>query len=215
MKRARLLVPFLASAVVLLAAGCGTSPTAPPPTTTAQAPSLPVLLVSADGTAGFMQADSVVAVAEVADPSLALQVSKEVDGSKGGWLQCGRFLLTVPPGAFDSVATITMSMRDSTAMVVDLGIAPASRNKFNLPVVLACNTTGLAVPADSVSLYWYNPAAVTWVGMTSTKTLVPATDCVQQLAASGESCPDLSSVTDGVTTQLQHFSTYSAGKAGW
>lgn len=201
-------------AIALLVVGCGTSPTAPSPAKPS-APSLPVLVVSATGSAGFVQADSVVAMAEVSDSSRALQVSKEVDGSKGGWLQCGRFLLTIPAGAFDSVATVTMSMGDSSAMVVDLGIAPASRNKFSQPVVLACNTTGLPVPADSVAIYWYNPGAGTWVGMVSDTTLTATTNCVQQLSASGESCPDLSSVTSGVTTSLAHFSRYSAGKAGW
>lgn len=202
---------LVAVAGALLLAGCETSPIAPPASPAAT--SLPVLVVGADGASNFVQADAVLATE--AGTSRALSATKEVDGALGGWLQCGRFILAIPPGAFDSVGTVTISMPDSTAMVVDLEIEPASRNQFALPVVLACNTTGCRVDSDSVALYWYDPDNGAWVGMASEKSLSPATDCMQSLTITGEGAPDLSYSADGLATRLYHFSRYCAGKAGW
>jgi len=197
-----------AAACALLVAGCGNDSRSP---FRPAAPSLPVLVVGEDGNAGFVQASWL----SDAGTSRALRVSKEVYGAKGGWVRCGRFLLTIPPGAFDSVATVTMSMPDTTAMVVDLEISPESRNQFAVPVVLACNTTRADVDPESVAIYWYDAAASKWVGMESDKNLVHATDCIDVLAESGEEVLDLSKETDGLTALLSHFSKYSAGKAGW
>ena len=202
-----------AAAALAVTFGCGEAPTSPANVSNSEGP--PVLAVSTSGAASYLQADSL--LVEEADPVLvsrALRVTKQIDGKDGGWLQCGRYLLAVAPGAFDSVGTITMSMRDSTAMVVDLEITPARLNNFHASVVLAANTTGVDVAADSLAIYWYDPLGTKWVDMTGQKTLVPLQDCLLSSTSGTDSGPDVSS-SSGLTTQLFHFSTYSTGKAGW
>src|SRR5688572_2716176 len=130
------------AAVALLLAGCGTDPFAPVPLNSGP----PVLVVGDDGTVTYRQASSL----EPEDDDdqgdeRSLTVEKEIDGVKGGWLECGRFLLAIPSGAFDSTGTVTMSMPDSTAMVVELEIAPKRLNQFRVPVLLSLKTTGADV----------------------------------------------------------------------
>jgi hypothetical protein len=198
---------FLAAAAAALTVGCGVEPTAP---VISAGP--PVLVVGDDGTASYRVADTP-GLPDL-DPvagDRALVRSVTVEGRAGGWLQCGRFLLAVPAGAFDGTGTITMTMRDSTAMLVDLAIAPEELNHFAVPVLLSLKTTGVDVPADSLALYWFNSGESKWVDMPTEKTLTSATDCMQQL---GGSVP-ISASDSGVSTALAHFSKYSAGKAGW
>src|SRR6185295_14224760 len=105
-----------------------------------------------------------------------LTVSKEVT-REGGWLQCGRFLLVVPDSSLDSTATITMTMRDSTAMVCDLDIQPARLNRFRKDVLLSVNTTGTSTDAELLSIYWYNPTGRSWVDMNCEKDLATTKMC--------------------------------------
>ena len=114
-----------------------------------------------------------------------------VNGSRGASLQCGRFSLSVPAGAFSGTGTVTMTLTDNTLAVVDLEISPASLNQFGRPVRLTYNTSGLSPAGGRYTIYWYNPATGTWV--------------------------DLNAKTDRTTASvsLQHFSKYRAGKAGW
>jgi len=201
---------FLGAAAVALTLGCGAAPTAP-----VMDAGPPVLMVGDDGSATYRQAE-VLSLPDL-DPnagSRALTTSGTVDGSAGGWLQCGRFLLAVPAGAFVGKGTITMSMRDSTAMVVDLAIAPEELNRFAVPVLLSLKTTGVDVPADSLALYWFNSLESKWVDMPTEKSLTSTTDCMLQVIGGSGTVP-LSSSDSGVSTALAHFSRYSAGKAGW
>jgi len=199
------------AAVALLLAGCGTDPFAPVPLNSGP----PVLVVGDDGTVTYRQASSL----EPEDDDdqgdeRSLTVEKEIDGVKGGWLECGRFLLAIPSGAFDSTGTVTMSMPDSTAMVVELEIAPKRLNQFRVPVLLSLKTTGADVQPDSLAIYWYDPLDRGWVGMATERDLSSTKDCLLNLSSGSGSGP-VDSNDSGVATHLTHFSRYSAGKAGW
>jgi len=186
--------------------GCTDSLLAPPPGDGpgGTAPTGPeLLLVEPDGSTQWTRSP----VAE--DPSplpltpRSIQVCADVDGSVGARLQCGRFVLAVPPGAFDGTAKICMSMSDSTVMVVDLDIDPLTLNDFKEPVMLCLITEDADVDEKDVTIYWYDPALDGWTAMV----------CDRDLS----NYPQVTggSYTKGVLTSLDHFSRYSGGKAGW
>jgi len=129
------------------------------------------------------------------DPVVAstTSASAEIDGSMGGVVRSGRWTVTVPPGAFSGVGTITVSVADRNALVCDLDIKPGSLNKFALPVALSLSTQGLPVDPTTLTIYWYDPLTKTWVDVHGT----------------GDSGKQT------LTALLYHFSTYAAGKAGW
>jgi hypothetical protein len=212
----RLAALLLASAFSIALEGCGDVPNAPPPPETVSEP--PLLVVRSNGTTSFEQV-TVTPAGTVPDPlpgSRSLKVSKEIDGTKGGWVRCGRFFLAISAGAFDTTGTVTMAMRDSTVMVVALEISPAELNDFKAPVYLAANTTNTDVPSDSLALYWMDPTTGKWTDVTTEKIVTTATTCVSQVdPIGGDGCPDSSWASVGVTSTLQHFSVYSTGKAGW
>ena len=205
------LLAVAASAAFLF--GCGTLPITP---TVPQTQGPPVLVVADDGSAGYTGADTLEAAWEQGENlSRALTVSKVIT-PEGGWLQCGRFLLVVPDSSLDSTATITMTMRDSTAMVCDLDIQPARLNRFRKPVLLSVNTTGTATDAELLSIYWYDPLGRSWVDMNCEKDLTITKMCLDMVAVNDVTAPDLTAGTvTGLSTHLSHFSRYSAGKAGW
>jgi len=212
----RLATLALAAALSVAIEGCGDAPTAPETPAAVAGP--PLLVVSADGATSFERLTVAAATDTVVETgSRALKVSKEIDGLKGGWVRCGRYFLAISAGAFDSVGTVTMSMPDSTLMLVDLEIAPAHLNGFKAPVYLAANTTDTDVPSDSLAIYWMDPVRGSWTDVTTAKTVTTATDCVTQVdgGLSGGDTPDANWATLGVTSTLQHFSRYSTGKAGW
>ena len=195
--------------------GCGDVPTAPK---APEAPAGPPLLVVEDGgTTTFEQVPTATADTLPVVESRAIKYTKEIDGTKGGWVRCGRFFLVVAAGAFDSIGTVTMSMPDSTLMVVDCTITPARLNHFYAPVYLAVNTTNTDAVSDSLSIYWMDPGTRSWTDVTTAKTVTTATDCVTTLEGYvyGYGCPDASWASSGVSSTLQHFSRYSTGKAGW
>jgi hypothetical protein len=204
--------------LALAAVGCGTSPTsplAPGNGTVAPPPSGPELLkLNADGTVSFVTMPRALQSGtlldpfndQVFDPTRALTASARIDGLLGGRIVCGRYVATVPPGAFIGVGVITMSLPDSTLMVCDLQISPAELNAFLVPVDLALHTTGTDADTDSLDVYWWNPENETWTSMGCQKSLL---DRVLQ--------PELlsSDPVEGVQLELNHFSRYAAGKAGW
>lgn len=206
---------LLAAALSLSLQGCGDAPTAPETSTVVSGP--PLLVVGADGATSYERLTVATATDPVSGGSRSLKVSKEVVGSLGGWVRCGRFFLAFAPGAFDSVGTVTMSMPDSTLMLVNLEIAPARLNGFHAPVYLAANVTDTDAPSDSLAIYWMDPKSGSWTDVTTTRTVTSATDCVTEVdgGLSGGGSPDSNWATVGVTSTLQHFSTYSTGKAGW
>ena len=158
----------------------------------------PVVSFGTDGTVGYIEAPVGDAVNASVNPVVALQTSlrstKNVDGSRGGVVRAGRYSVAIPPGAFSGSATVTLSMPDSNVMLCDLSITPSSANRFKYPAQLTADFSSSGITdASTLTTYWYDPARLTWVNL-STKSRVSGF---------------------AVTTALDHFSTYVAAKAGW
>jgi hypothetical protein len=122
--------------------------------------------------------------------------SAKLDGAVGGVVQCSRWRVIVPPGAFRGTATVTVTERDIRKRNVELSITPEEANHFLLPVKLVYKR---ATPTESIagqSIYWWNPETRAW-----------------------EPAPSqLGDLTNGtLSSGLLHFSTYAvfSGKAGW
>jgi hypothetical protein len=207
----------LATLLAVAVVGCGGSPTSPLATgggTTSPSAGPPVLKVNADGSVTFVTIPPALRSGSVYrpydgslfDPSRALTVSESVDGALGGRLVCGRFVATVPPGAFVGVGTITMSLPDSTLMLCDLEVAPAELNDFLVPVDLSLHTSGTDADLDSLEIYWWDPEASAWTSMGCQRDVLEPV--LQDEVLSLEP-------VEGVRLQVNHFSRYAAGKAGW
>ncbi|HKQ18354.1 MAG TPA: hypothetical protein VJW75_01275 [Candidatus Eisenbacteria bacterium] len=214
-------VRALAAAILLLAfvTGCGTAPLDPvPPVDTGVGNPAPptgpeVLVIHPDGSVSYTRPPADPSLASTFEPQPVpaerkLVRSAVVDGAEGGTLRCGRFVLLLPAGAYDGEGTVTMSMPDSTVMIVELEIAPADLNGFQVPIDLAITTTDVAVSPDSLQLYYYNPDVKEWQALSCDNTLEDDPRLVDDAQPMGTQ-------TKGVLTPLSHFSKYSAGKAGW
>jgi hypothetical protein len=190
--------------VGLLLSGCGTSPLGPADSsqgagTGGSLSAPPVVSFQADGTVDYVDApcDTTGGILGVLDPLLfptLAQASALIDGSLGGSVRAGRFTVKVPPGAFSGTATVTVTMPDSALMLCDLSISPASANRFKVPVQLVADLSSANLTdASTFTMYWYDPTRLLWMSLLS------------------------KSRTSGalVTTDLNHFSRYASGKAGW
>jgi hypothetical protein len=191
----------------LLLSGCSTSPLAPGGSsqtgTSGSRGAPPVVSFAPDGSADYVDApcdstgsapaDSTPGVLDLLHPN-RVSASARIDGSVGGFLRAGRFLVRVPPGAFTGAATVTVTMPDSALMLCDLSISPLSANHFKVPVELVADlsATNLA-DASTCTMYWYDPTRFVWMNL------------VGKTRTSGSL----------VLTNLDHFSKYASGKAGW
>jgi len=205
--------------LIVAAAGCGTAPTAPIEAgsgsayTPADVP--PILQVKADGSVGWVAMPVALQSgylepggdARTFDPKRALTSTAKVDGAVGGRIVCGRYVLSVPPGAFAGTGTITMSLPDSTLMLCDLDIAPASLNGFALPLDLTLHTSETAAELDSLEIYWWDPSASKWTSMGCQKSTLLERVLTKELISTD--------AAEGVRLELDHFSRYETGKAGW
>jgi hypothetical protein len=206
----------LALPLIVVAAGCGTSPLTPgAPGEVAAASGPEVLKVNADGTTSFVPMPNALYAPTplpysqelVFDPTRRLSVSTEIDGAVGGRLICGPYVLTFPAGAFDGTGTVTMTLPDSTIMLCDLDVRPAELNAFLVPVDLALHTSGTDADLDSLQVYWWDEEAAAWVDMGCQK----STSLERIFSAEvGTTEP-----ATGVRLGLDHFSRYATGKAGW
>lgn len=216
----RLVQWMLIFTMVALVAGCGDSLVSPPPTGgggtgggTGTAPQLgpQIMVVRPDGSVAWTQppmdwsVPKSGALPDGAEPKRQT-VSAQINGLLGGRMKCGRFFLSVPPLSFVGSGTITMSTVDSTVMICDVEISPASLNGFREPLHLGMNTTGLSVGCDTLTMYWYNPDTKQWVDMGASKNLNEVEDLLDDV---------LPSNATGIVTSLHHFSRYGGGKAGW
>ncbi len=123
-------------------------------------------------------------------PSRVFSLSCPIDGAVGGVVEFGRCTLTFPPGAFEGTETITIECDNSA--FVECRLYPEGL-QFSRPVQLAMVLKGHASDGPGATIYWWDPSARSWVDLMGAYT------------------PQ----THTVTADLQHFSTYSAGRAGW
>ncbi|MGE5178711.1 MAG: hypothetical protein ACM3PF_06435 [Bacteroidota bacterium] len=117
-------------------------------------------------------------------------IKEMVDASTGRVIRCGRFILTIPPGALDSTGVVTMSLTDSTEAVVDVSVSPSWLNTFSIPAMLSYDTTGIQL-SDPVLLFRNQGNA--WIDLNAE--------------------PDPQ--TGFPTARLRHFTRFAAGKPGW
>ena len=197
-RRAPALAVLALVGACLVLAGCETSPLGPGNTAQSASMAPPVVALAPDGTVDYVWAPMDTAHAESVGTVSPLPRSESgstrIDGSRGGAVHAGRFSLKVPAGAFDGIATVTLSMPDSTVMVCDLSITPASANRFKVPVQLIADLSSTDITdISTLTMYWYDPSRVTWV------------NCSSKSRSMGTL----------VTMGLDHFSRYAAGKAGW
>src|SRR5262245_22834081 len=182
-----------ATAAVFLAAmifGCGTLPTAPQAdpqggvgSSNARRPPEPEGLIG-----GALQL--------VGETTETVVQTVDLNGTVGAVLDNGRWSVTVPSGAVSGAANVSLSVSDPLSPVCDLGILPASKNHFDVPVTLTVACPGVSdLQLRNWTIFWYDPANKTWV---------PVPGAVVDLT------------TRTISAPLQHFSTYGVGgKAGW
>lgn len=116
-----------------------------------------------------------------------------IDGSRGGIVKLGKWMVRVPRGAYSGTGTITIVVDSLTASTCDLTISPATLNAFKVPVVLMFKLkTRTEIPFKQ--LYRWDPAVQGWRP-------IPTAPDYQQV---------------GVQSPLLHFSRYGCeSKAGW
>ncbi|HYQ96081.1 MAG TPA: hypothetical protein VER38_03635 [Candidatus Eisenbacteria bacterium] len=172
----------LGLAFLLAFAGCSNMPTQP--------------LTQPDSASGTGAAPSQVLGLLGGGTSSATSKSAVI-GLLGGIVSVGDFTVVIPPLALTRTATVTVSQPDLAHPIVSLSIAPASANKFLLPVLLIANAKRIE-PAllSTACLSYYNPTTGRWENLASTISLLNLT----------------------ISTPLSHFSIYRVtlgGKAGW
>jgi hypothetical protein len=135
--------------------GCSTSPTAPVVGPTALSP-------DAVPTPEHGRAASPDAAGAPGEPG-SIAVGRPVDGSAGGVVVLGRFRVTVPPGAFDGRATITVVVPDPASFSCSLAIDPPQVSPFRVPVVLEIDCRGAGVlGASNLALASWDPELGAW-----------------------------------------------------
>lgn len=123
--------------------------------------------------------------------------SAEIQGELGGRVNVGRFAVTVPPGAFKGLASVSITVPDQMVLQCALDIAPVTANSFSPSVVLEIDYAGTDVTDPSALMnLWYDEMAGTWRQLPGTQV-----DTERML----------------VSAPLSHFSLYGIveGKAGW
>jgi len=186
-------------------AGCGQMTTAPEPQATTSA----VTVAPGNGSAATATSTNSISTTTqgLLSPLESLTLSLvgllvrtlNLVGSLGGTLTQGRWNVVVPPNAIQGTATVAIGVSSEASSDCQLEIMPATKNHFNVPVVLTVDCS--SVPPDKLAGYvilWFNPATRRWVPVEGSKV-----DLVRKT----------------VSAPLLHFSRYSVGpadgKAGW
>ncbi len=131
--------------------------------------------------------------------SQSLSGTAQIDGAVGGSLTVGRFTVTVPAGAYNGPATVTISAPDSTVLQCNLAISPGNIDRFVVPVTLSTSCAGIpGLDLSGLQTLWRNPADGLWYPEATSANVLAAT----------------------VNTPLGHFSSYGVadtniGKSGW
>lgn len=113
-----------------------------------------------------------------------------VDGSVGAQLVVGRFTLLIPPGAFEGSRQITVE--DVNNGFVECHLYPEGL-QFDAPVTLTMDLTNSSADGTDATIYWLDKRADFWVDLGGT----------------------YAAADHKVWVQLEHFSEYRGGRAGW
>jgi hypothetical protein len=132
---------------VTLLASCSSHPTAP----TTSAPREP----------DFVRVPMQVSASRGESQGGAIRSSDLIDGDEGGTVVVGRFSLVVPPGAFDGVATVTITVPDPGVLKCELDLTNVTN--FVTPVSLVADCSGAAaLDYTDVTALELDPASLTW-----------------------------------------------------
>jgi len=192
-------------AALLVLVGCSALPTAPrlqrgatPPTGTS------VTVVPDPGTpvsdslddSGWTGLPILEPIGTVTD-SVGIGQIVPVIGRTGGVIRMWGMTLVVPADAIGGDATVTVRMLNSDEHECSFEINPPSLNHFSKPVTLQFDIPE-ATDLRGMSIYWWDPANVTWV---------PIPSAIDQDKKT-------------ISSDLEHFSKYKVaselmGKAGW
>ncbi len=181
------LLAALAGAAVV--AGCGRQPLAPLPAAS-----------GAYVNPTFARVDDTKSGSLAMSSTGPVTGSGDVDGDTGGEVCVGRFRVIVPAGAFEGLATITVTVPDPDVVSCELGISPPEANGFAVPVTLVADCQGVTnVDLANCGTLWFDESAGVW--RTVAGTAVDLGD-------------------HKVSAQLPHFSIYGIcdlleGRAGW
>lgn len=179
----------LAAALPLFSGGCGQSST-PDPAAPGAGGSSSQFFLAPEGSLA-PAALGTAGTKGTAPSAAASPTTATVDGSAGAVLTAGRFRLIIPPGAFEGTQTIRLE--PGTGTYVECRLYPEGL-AFDVPVTLSMDLSGTTGATDrNATIYWYDPVAGSWVDVGGTYTLVDRS----------------------VSTPLEHFSDYRAGRAGW
>jgi hypothetical protein len=185
----RLVAPLLVTSLVaVLAYGCGQLPTSPNPVQTEAAPAV------------ARSAQPASLLGGIVNTLIGLIVrTLNLVGSIGGSLSNGRWRVTIPAGAVDGNATVSLGVPNLTSPDCALEISPSDLNHFSTAATLTVDCSNVMSSAlSNYSIYWYDPNAKVWVELTGSKV-------------------DLTKKT--VSVQIMHFSDYAVGpkggRAGW
>jgi len=168
--------------------GCGQLPTAPHAVESAATPAQ-----------SAQPAGLISTVGSVVDVLVNLIVrTLNLVGSLGGSLSNGRWRVTIPAGAVDGNATVSLGVPSLTSPQCQLEISSADKNHFSVPVTLTVDCRNLTTDQLRNSIMvWFNPTTKQWVPVEGSKV-------------------DLTAKT--VSAPLLHFSQYAVApgtKAGW
>jgi hypothetical protein len=129
-------------------------------------------------------------VVQKSDSPKVNTISVPIDGAIGGVVAIGHSILTISPGAFVGTKTITMECDNASGK--ECRLYPEGL-QFSRPVQLTIKLRGSAIDGPGATIYWWDPMAGLWV------------DIMGTYDANGHT----------VTADLQHFSVYRGGRAGW
>jgi hypothetical protein len=194
---------FVLTVLAAVATGCGALPTAPgqgvalaPPSS--RSAGLSTLPAEDPPSGGGVEPQPVADPLEVlrSAPGAGAMTVRERNVPNHGFasVKNGRWKIEVPIGAINGRAQVSVTVPGEASPACELGISPAEKNHFAVPVILVADCKD--VPRERLATYvisWYDPATGTWVP-------VPG------------SSVDLKKRT--VTAPLLHFSVYSVGPAG-
>lgn len=131
---------------------------------------------------------------EFADSGSLSTVTRVIDGALGGSVTNGRWTIRMAPGTFLGIGTVSLGVTSATAASCELGIAPASLNRFLVPATLVAQFPS-GTNLKGAVIERFDPASGRWQAVTGSRVD----------AARGQ-----------VSAPLQHFSSYRVkGKSGW
>ena len=189
MNRARLLSSWLLPCAVVALAGCSSRLPTDPGATNGAAPSAMTVIRDPQPAPPAIDPDAVPAVPAANDTQL---VVRTVNGKRGSSLVVGAFKLTIPPGAFNGTAQVTMRVPDRNVSLVEFAVYPSNKGNLHKTATLTADLSSWSDASLATA------QVVSWDAPTST--WVPALNAVVDASARTA----VASLPTLVTTQIEN-----------